>query len=95
MKSRIVLSQWNNQGACTYIENDEESFQVSLSKTTRNAKSICKSTAKRLRALADKFDVLAESQEPFNSTTQDQVNRLGVAKASATSSESTKESESK
>lgn len=78
-KLKISLMKWNQQGATAYLENDDgDSLQISLSKTSQNAKKVCLDAAKKLRKLADDFECLAEMDKPFHFKTQEAVAKRKV-----------------
>lgn len=80
MATKIRLSLYNSNGALASIEDEDgDSVDIAVSRTSKSAKAICSRAAETLRRLADKFDVLAESAEPFKVTTQQKVNSKKAA----------------
>jgi hypothetical protein len=72
---KIQLSLYNKSGAlAAIVADDGRSLDIAVNRTSRSAKTICKRAAATLRNLADKFEVLAETEEPFKIATQRQVN---------------------
>lgn len=78
MPLKIRLSLWNSRGAVAAVEDSDgsHSVDVALTRENKSAKTVCKRAAERLRQLANKFEVLANSDEPFKCTTQDEINRI-------------------
>jgi hypothetical protein len=71
----IHLSKLNDAGATATIEQGAATVDIVVEWRKRRPKTICRLAAKRLRAMADKFDALAESAEPFKSETQRLINQ--------------------
>lgn len=77
MKARISLMQYNESGAVAAIDDgDMDRVEIVLSQRRRDAPSICAEAAKRLRRLADAFDHLAKSDNPFTNKAQKQAMKL-------------------
>ncbi len=80
MTTKIRLSLYNAKGALASIENgDGDSVDIAISRTSKSAQAICSRAAETLRKLADKFDVLAATEDPFKVTTQQKVNNKKAA----------------
>lgn len=75
MKTAIALSILNTNGATAQIENEDGRCAVFEAYTNGDAANACKQAAKKLRALAARFDKLALAKDPFMSATQAKINR--------------------
>jgi hypothetical protein len=77
MKLNIQLAVWNNKGTSASIVNKEgDSIQIGLKKTPGKADEVCRKAAEDLRSLADAFDRLAASENPFQEKAQKQAMRV-------------------
>lgn len=75
MTMRIQLSLYNKDGAlAAIVADDGRSIDIAVNRTSKSAQTICKRAAATLRRLADKFETLAATEEPFKIVTQRQVN---------------------
>jgi len=89
---RICLSILNGDGISVYIENKNgDELRVSeryrCGTTPRQVVRSIESAAKQLREVALRLEFLAQQPNPFNATTQTQVNRIPVSKLTETRSE--------
>lgn len=74
MIARIKLSKWNRSGSMASIVSEDGMNDVVLSckRSSQDGPAMCHAAAKILRTLADKFEALAATEEPFKETTQQQ-----------------------
>jgi hypothetical protein len=72
VKTKISLMLLNENGCVATIENNEDmdSLTLATSNTSRCGKSMCLKAAKKLRGLADAFERLAKSEQPFTEEAQ-------------------------
>jgi hypothetical protein len=73
-RSQIVLYHFGDGSSASIEYDDGESFCVAQGRSM-GAKTACKKAAKQLRTLADKFDMLADENEPYQLEVQKRVNR--------------------
>lgn len=67
----ITMGKLNSRGIYAAIENSErDDLTVYENNFRSNAKRACRESAKRLRLLADAFDILATMDDPFKIKTQ-------------------------
>lgn len=71
---RIALSTYNDVGALAELENGDESVDLCRISHKRDGKQACLEAAKLLRAMAARFELLAEEEDLFLATTQDRIN---------------------
>lgn len=72
---RVVLSKYNEGGSLARIESEDHgNIVLVIAEDHQDGPVMCKAAAKYLRHLAMRFDMLAETQEPFKCTFQDAVN---------------------
>jgi hypothetical protein len=82
----IVLSKYNLEGLCTSIEDqDEDCITILIDRYTDDVEFVCRYSAKKLRLLADAFDILATMDKPC--TPRAQKAALAAAKQAARTSE--------
>ena len=69
----IVLAKYNWEGLHASIEDDDEMDDICIhvDKCTDDAEAVCRIAAKRLRLLADAFDILATMDDPCRPVTRD------------------------
>jgi hypothetical protein len=75
MHRKILLSLLNNDGTIASLEDGDSDVTIVVSNTSRNGKKICLEAAKRLRMFADRFEMLAEFDNPYLCENQDIVNK--------------------
>jgi len=67
----IVLSKYNSEGLCAYIEDqDDDCITIHVDRCTDDVEFVCRYSAKKLRLLADAFDILATMDKPCTPRTQ-------------------------
>ena len=67
----IVLSKYNSEGLCAYIEDqDDDCVAIVVDRCTDDVEFVCRYSAKKLRLLADAFDILATMDKPCTPRTQ-------------------------
>ena len=82
----IVLSKYNLDGLCALVENqDEDSITILADRCTDDVEFVCRYSAKKLRLLADAFDILATMDKPC--TPRAHKAALAAAKQAARTSE--------
>lgn len=73
---KITLLRWNSSGVYVGLEDDDGDDGICLarSNTSSNAMDACVEAVKRLRQLADKFELLAAEEDPYSSDVQCRIN---------------------
>jgi len=67
----IALSKYNSEGLCTLIEDqDDDQITILVDRCTDDVEFVCRHSARRLRLLADAFDILATMDKPCTPRTQ-------------------------
>lgn len=74
MHRKILLSLLNNDGTIASLEDGDSDVTIVVSNTSRNGKKICLEAARRLRIFADRFEKLAQFDNPYMCENQDVVN---------------------
>lgn len=73
----ILLSKNANGTTCQAGLSNGDS-DIDFPRST-SAQAACQAAAAELRALADKFEALAQTATPFNGDTQDDINNAGAS----------------
>ena len=63
---RISCALFNGRGSLAQIESHDGDSIAIVEGVNYSPRKACLLAAKRLRALADKFELLAEEKEPYN-----------------------------
>jgi hypothetical protein len=66
----VTLGKLNSNGIYAAIDSGENDLTVYEHFSRRSVERACRESAKRLRLLADAFDILATMDEPFKTKTQ-------------------------
>lgn len=77
MKVKINLNHLNDSGLMATVQSAHDfEDECCIVQVARNGKpaAVCREAAKRLRAMADKFDLLAREPEPCNQATHRRIN---------------------
>ena len=77
MKVKIGITLSGSNGCGAFVEEDGWGSQVDIAKDDwhRDGKTICLEAADKLRELADRFQKLSETKEPFKESTQIKINQ--------------------
>lgn len=82
----IALSKYNSEGLCASVEDqDEDCITIHVDRCTDDVEFFCRYSAKKLRLLADAFDILATMDRPC--TPRAQKAAMAAAKQAASTSE--------
>lgn len=73
-RPKVGVTRWAGRGFAAFLTNlqEDEDFEVSPIKSTPQA--ACRDAATRLRMLADRFDALADTDDPWSTAVQKKVN---------------------
>ena len=77
----ISLARYNSGGICASINDEDDEVCIAVKSRSQNASGVCRDAAKRLRLLADAFDLLAGLDDPFKGKTHQAA--LAAAKAAS------------
>jgi hypothetical protein len=73
-RPKVGVTKWGDRGFAALLMNWQEDEDFEVSPVKRTPQEACQDAAARLRMLADRFDTLANTDDPWSIATQKRVN---------------------